>query len=307
MTLTPGRVNQGLPAAAANAWPVSLPAPPTITEKQDQPASTNATWTSATGANTTVTVNTTGYGTATISIQVPSTVTAGVISIEVSDDAGTTYYPAGSVRVDNGLAENVVSLQLTAGTANSRMYAASVDAMTQVRARLSTVITGTGNVLVRVGVIAGGIEPLVSTIPPRTMFAATGSLNATPTTETFVSLTPVRGVTAGGASTTMTVTTNKTLRITSITLAIQNITTAAVDPTLILLRAKASGTIATTDPAIWRTRISNAAAVLNTLGGPFEATFPDGIDLPSGAAFGLSSAAASTNGILEVSVNGYEF
>lgn len=147
---------------SAVTQPVSLVSVPTVTEKQDQPAATAATWTSATSANTAVTVTTTGYGTANVFIVVPSTTTAGVITIEVSNDGGTTYVPAGAVRVDNGLQESVITLAQTPGIALNRMYAVSVDAMTQVRARLSTVITGAGNVVVTVSTVAGGIEPFVA-------------------------------------------------------------------------------------------------------------------------------------------------
>lgn len=141
--------------------PVSLAAVPIVTEKQDQPAGTTATWTSATALNTALTTNTTGYGTANVSIQVPSTVTGGVITLEVSDD-NTVWYPAGAVRVDNALQENVVTLALSPGQALNRMYTVSTDAQTQVRARLSTVITGAGNVVVRITLVAGGIEPFVA-------------------------------------------------------------------------------------------------------------------------------------------------
>jgi len=302
--LVSGRLDVNIGASPATV-PVSIASIPTVTEKQDQPASGSGTWTSATGANTAVTAAVTGYGTATCAITVPSTITAGVISLEVSADGGTTYMAAGAVRVDNGLAENVISLQLTAGTANNRMYSMSTDAMTHVRARLSTVITGTGNVVVTLVTIAGGIEPLVTSIPPRTMFAATAS-HTMVVAETLVSLTPVRGFTAGGAATSMTVTANKTLRITSISLGIQNITSAAVDTAVVSLRAKASGTIATTDPKMWGGRLANPSAVLNTVG-TVQYTFPDGIDLPSGTAWGISENGASVNGLLDVSVNGYEF
>lgn len=163
MTLTPGRVNQGLPGPNGSPWPVSIPAPPTITEKQDQPAaSTSGNWTSATALNTAVTVTTTGYGTANVFITVPTTVTAGVITIEVSNDGGTTYVPGGAIRVDNGYQESAVALAYAPGINGNRMYAVSVDAMTHVRARLSTVITGTGNVTVTVSSVAGGIEPFVA-------------------------------------------------------------------------------------------------------------------------------------------------
>jgi hypothetical protein len=154
-----GLITRNVPSGTQ---PVSLAAIPTVTEKQDQPTATAVTWTSATALNTASAVTTTGYGTANVFVVVPTTVTAGVISIEVSNDGGTTYVPGGAVRVDNGYQENVVALAFAPGINGSRMYSVSVDAMTHVRARLSTVITGTGNVVVTISTVAGGIEPFVA-------------------------------------------------------------------------------------------------------------------------------------------------
>jgi hypothetical protein len=148
------------PAGAESLMAGSIP----VMDKADQPASSTATWTSATALNTAVTVPCTNYGTATLSIQVPATITGGVITIEVTDD-GVTWYPAGAVRVDNAYAENAVALALSPGLVLNRMWTMSVDAMTSVRARLSTAITGAGNTVVRLGVVGDGIEPLVATRP----------------------------------------------------------------------------------------------------------------------------------------------
>jgi hypothetical protein len=126
------------------------------------PAQSTATWTSATALNTALTY--TGlapYGAVTIGVTVPSTVTAGAVTIETSLD-GTNWTQAGSVRVDNSFAENVVPLAFWPGTNGTRQYLVSLDALTQVRVRLSTVIVGTGNVTVIIAPAQQGVEPLVA-------------------------------------------------------------------------------------------------------------------------------------------------
>jgi len=163
MSMTPERVNQGAPNTAANAWPVSIPAPPTIVEKQDQTALVQTTWTSATSVNTTTaTYACTGYGTANVGVTVPTTCTAGAVTVEVSQDGGTTWVPAPAVRQDNGSWENPILLPYFPGTNGSRIYAVSVDAFTHIRAKLTTVIVGTGNTVISITAVAGGIEPFVT-------------------------------------------------------------------------------------------------------------------------------------------------
>ena len=133
-----------------------------VTEKQDQTANVATTWTSATALNTTsATYAATGYGTANVGVRVPTTTTAGAITIEVSQD-GTDWVPASASRQDNGLPENPILLPYFPGTNGTRIYAFSIDAFTLIRVRLSTVIVGTGNVVITIGAVAGGIEPLVA-------------------------------------------------------------------------------------------------------------------------------------------------
>jgi hypothetical protein len=311
MTLTPSKVNQGLPAPAANAWPVSIPAPPTITEKQDQPASTNATWTSATGTNTAVTVATTGYGTATVSIQVPSTVTAGVITIEVSDDAGTTYYPAGAVRVDNALQENAVSLA-SGGAQLNRMWAVSVDAMTQVRARLSTVITGTGNVVVRVGVVAGGIAPFVSSVMRKDVgrqqvFLQWAQAAGTASVESALTNFSIgtRNATALTAASSYTVSTGKTLRIQAVTAYLQ---LTAVALTQGFFRIRQAASVANTSPVIWGTTLGIEAAT-GASGTLREQSFaiPDGLEVPAGQQITFTWLTFANTTSLGLTIVGYEY
>jgi hypothetical protein len=166
VTLTPGKVNQGRPAPNANAWPITVQgvaAGLALPIVGSAPAQSTATWTSATALNTALTY--TGlapYGAVTIGVTVPTTVTAGAVTIETSLD-GTNWTQAGSVRVDNSVAENVVPLAFWPGTNGTRQYLVSLDALTQIRVRLSTVITGTGNVVVIIAPAQQGVEPLVAT------------------------------------------------------------------------------------------------------------------------------------------------
>lgn len=166
MTLTPNRVNQGLPTSNANAWPTSIQsvaAGLTIPIVGSAPAQSSSTWTSATALNTALTY--TGlapYGAVTVQITVPSTVTAGVATLETTLD-GTNWTDAGSVRVDNSWQENVVTLAYRPGTNGTRHYLVSLDALTQFRVRLSTVIVGSGNVTIVIGPAQQGVEPFVAT------------------------------------------------------------------------------------------------------------------------------------------------
>lgn len=137
----------------------------TVTEQQAQTANVATTWTSATALNTTTaTYAATNYGTANVGIRVPTTTTAGAVTIEVSQD-GTDWAPAGAVRQDNSYPENPVALAYWPGTNGTRIYALSIDAFTLVRVRLSTVIVGAGNVVVTISAVAGGIEPVVAQRP----------------------------------------------------------------------------------------------------------------------------------------------
>jgi len=167
MTLTPNRVNQGLPTSNANAWPTTIQgvaAGLALPIVGSAPAQTTVTWTSATAANTTLSYGSSlaPYGAVTIQIVVPTTVTAGVITLETTAD-GTNWAPAGAVRVDNSQVENVVPLAFWPGTNGVRQYLISLDALTNVRARLSTAITGSGNVVVIIAPAQQGVEPLVAT------------------------------------------------------------------------------------------------------------------------------------------------
>jgi len=142
--------------------------------------------------------------------------------------------------------------------------------------------------------------------PTKVTFSLTAAAVTTVTTEALLSMVSVRGVTAAGAATSQTVTTGKTLRITSITIAVVASGAAAIVQGNAILRARASGSLVTTDPALWRGRVSSNSTVQQSAGW-MSATFPDGLDLPSGTVFGFSTIASVTTGAWDISLNGYEF
>lgn len=134
----------------------------TVTEKQDQQAAVATTWTSVTSVNTTTaSYAVTGYGTINVGVLVPTTTTAGAVTIEGTQN-GTDWAPLGAARQDSALPENPVALAYNPATNGFRVYAASVEAFTQVRVKLTTVIAGAGNVIVTITGVAGGIEPVIA-------------------------------------------------------------------------------------------------------------------------------------------------
>jgi len=120
-------------------------------------AASSATWTSSTSLNTALTVSTIGFGNAGFSLVGSGTIAGGVISFEYSWD-GTNWLTLGVVQVDGGTSL-VTSLNLTAVSGGGYYgWQQFVGGFYQVRIRLSTVISGGGNVVV-------SIRPSVSAVP----------------------------------------------------------------------------------------------------------------------------------------------
>lgn len=101
-------------------------------------------WTSATAQNTANTVTTLGYDGVMISVVVTGTVTAGVLTFEVYDGAAWIPVQAGRMDAYGSIAA------LTLATGQNIGYQVNTAGATQFRARLSTVITGSGSVAVTV-------------------------------------------------------------------------------------------------------------------------------------------------------------
>jgi hypothetical protein len=149
-TLTPlstVTANQGTAAVVTAPWPVY----------EGQIAESTTAWTSATGANTALTVTVTGYSTVAVSLNQTTTLTGGAVTFEVSDTiAGTNWYTVAGAQTNAGGTGATVNFQASTNAA----YMISVAGWVQFRARLSTVISGTGTVNVGIIAQAGGSTPV---------------------------------------------------------------------------------------------------------------------------------------------------
>ncbi len=124
-------VNQGTAAAPTAGWPVT----------SGQTASTTATWTDATPADTALAISTIGYGNVAFQFVKTGAITGGVVTFEGSID-GTNYVPISVVAA--GFANNGTTT-ITLSTQSNNLWQMFVGGMTSFRLRLSTPITGAGS------------------------------------------------------------------------------------------------------------------------------------------------------------------
>jgi hypothetical protein len=259
---------------------------------------TSGTITTATSTVTTGSIGLAGN----VTVYIFGTYAGVTVNFEVSPD-NTNWFTWPMQREQTGVIEASPILASNA----SGSWTIDAPGFNFFRVRASAWTSGTANVVINPG--SYPITPVVSAViqtPARTQFSLTGLAIVPVTTEAFASLVVTRALTAAAAATSQTVTTGKTLRITSIT--VTHVTTAAAGlQTWASLRAVTSaGTLSTTSPLLWVARISAPAAVAQT-GGYLHATFPDGIELPSGAKFAIGLQSNATTGAIDVSVEGYEY
>jgi hypothetical protein len=112
------------------------------------PESTGS-WTSATSANTAITITCTGYGAIVVTFAQTTTLTGGIVTFEVSDAASNWYPIAGVKNAAGAVAAGTYAFQASTNAS----FSFNVAGFVSFRARLSTVISGTGTVAV--GVQAG--------------------------------------------------------------------------------------------------------------------------------------------------------
>src|SRR6266568_571944 len=130
-----GTVAQGTAATGTAGWPIT----------QGNVAAITAAWTSATGANAALSSALIGYQTVVLSLNVSGSITGGVLTFEVSDDNGTTWYPILAYRSGIAVGDSTVTLSV----AGSILWQVNVTGFTNFRTRLSSVIIGTGTASLR--------------------------------------------------------------------------------------------------------------------------------------------------------------
>lgn len=122
-------------------------------------AESTASWTSATGGNTALTLTTQSYNTVLVTLNQGSTISGGVVTFEQSDTTGfTVAYPMLCQNLTSGA--QAASYTLVAST--NIAFSCPVAGAAAMRVRLSTVITGSATVAVGMIGNSGPTAPIVS-------------------------------------------------------------------------------------------------------------------------------------------------
>jgi len=135
---------------------------------KDAPAP--AAWTSATAQDTALSTAVISYSTVMVSVGATSTMTAGTLNFELSNDGGVTYpFPVACVRSDSATAETTFALAVT-----SKAWQCAVGGFTHFRVRLNPAITGSGTATVRVQVTAAPMQNIAAGVALSGAPASTG-------------------------------------------------------------------------------------------------------------------------------------
>lgn len=177
-------------------------------------------------------------------------------------------------------------------------YVINIDETSGTSARVLTTAPGASDA----GVV---VRPVLPTRTQRTLYSQSF---ASVTSEVLLNLSQVLNFATATTGTTWTVTSGKVFRVQSIYLT-NRLSAATHNWVRVNLRAVASGTVAATSPIIATVSlptvpIGTAAA---NYGQSIVQAFPDGLELPSGASFGLSHIGAAATGANDVVVVGYEY
>jgi len=146
-------------ATSVNSAPVVIASDQTaIPITGSQTAASTVSWTSGTTVNTANTISVVNLNTVTVTMSNTSTMTGGVLAFEVSPDGGTTWFTIAMARIDSYTVETTYTLS----TVTNRAWTSSVDAFTNFRVRLSTIIVGTGTATIKIAAQLFAIEPIMT-------------------------------------------------------------------------------------------------------------------------------------------------
>lgn len=138
---------QGTAAASTAGWPAT----------GGTVARTSAAWTSATSIDTTLSQAVTGYAVSNVTVNTTSTITAGTLNFEVSDDGGTTWFGISACQVSAYTCGSTYALVATTKIA----FDVDVDGFTNFRVRINPALTGTGTATVAILSQSTASEPSV--------------------------------------------------------------------------------------------------------------------------------------------------
>lgn len=142
----------------------------------------------------------------------------------------------------------------------------------------------------------------------RTQFSACTVIGgvACVTTEALLSMVPVRAGVAGGGSTTIAVTSGKTLRLTAIVFSTRS-SSAAVLSGRCALRMNPSGAVTASSPILAIAATTQQAAALAEAGDTCVVPLPDGIEISGTQQVGLSQVCSATTGVAYATLIGFEY
>jgi hypothetical protein len=290
---------------------------------QSQPARTTGTLTSTTCPGTgCVSVATTGYGSATVTVSGTYSVTA---VFEFSTDGGTTYFPTTCTRTDAAVQETTTGAIVSV----SRAWDCSVYATTNFRVRASTFVSGSAAVGFTLTSAAVEAAPTVSMIPPtltlgtrpstgitvqqivdtsRANVSLTFSSTAPTTADTVVTalVKNINAATLGGAQS-IVPSAGNTLRLQSAIVQIR--ATAATTPwVLVTLRESGTATCTASSSVVAYLAAAGTAAVIGNTG-TLAVSWPNGwqISEASTHSFCISVAGNVNTNVLNVSIQAIEF
>jgi hypothetical protein len=272
------------------------------------PASTSntsaATWNSSTALNTAVVLNSAAftYASLLLTLSTTTTITAGAVTFEVSNDAvnwvaisGVNAGQFGSLGI-NGV------YPLTPSTYVTGIF--NTTAWQNFRVRLSTAITGTGALTIGFAAQAAGSPPIVAREPKdfgRTFVCITMDDVVGPAAEALVAFTLNKGGTSTTGNTTYTVTAGKTLRLQSVNYSLRS-TSGTQD---VKVRIRSAASVLASSPILWQALESATTTLFDHL----ATTWPDGLEIAGGQQLGISAVnvAGNVTGLITLAFVGYEY
>jgi hypothetical protein len=303
---------------------------------------TTAAWTSATALNTTWTLPLNGSNSCSVGFVMSGTVSTGTILFEVSQD-GAAWLP-----IQGAIADGYTNLTGWTPGVGSRALQFDVAGYAYLRLRLNPVITGTGTVtfifqatnyvtepVPTVGQSNGSflhttLDDAAGGNAVNTVAKATQGARALTTQDmkdsgrSYVSFTALaaagvtaeallsfaqnkQGVNTAGV-TSYTITSGKTLRITSIGVSVRS-GAAAVAFSRLALRHNTAGATTTASPIAYLVPEANTLNATSGSGGDVIVDIPDGIEFFGNGtqSIGVSHLDQATTNILNVTVYGYEY
>jgi hypothetical protein len=256
-------------------------------------------------STTSITATVTSAGNCTISIH--GTYVAA-FTFEVSDDGGTTWYASAGAREDGTGFESVTQTL----TNITQAWNFDLPGVAMIRCRCSTFTSGSASVRISPGgflyapFVAGVIKEtkdINRTVCGWSVNSVTGVAAAT-----LFTFAQIKGATSTGSITSISATAGKTLRLTGLVASFTSTTTSA-NSSIIQLRYNSAGAAVATSPIVATFRLAWPPGTLAANQGNVSMFLPitDGIEASGTGAFAVTHTEVAANGLLDTSLQGFEY